>query len=1037
MKLLKLRFFYFVCLLCTLSAWAQDVTQVTGTITDEAGMPVPGASVIEKGTQNGTSTDMDGKFSISVGNTAVLQVSYIGYTSQEILVNGQTTINISLVPGAEQLEEVVVVGYGTQKKSVVTGAISQVTAKQLENLPLTRIEQSLQGRTSGVTIFANSGQPGSASTVRVRGVASFRAEANDPLWVVDGIIMDNGGLGFINQADIESIEVLKDAASSAIYGTRAATGVILITTKKGKAGKLSVNYNGFAGFSAPARKLDLLDATQYATLRNEQYANGFQTGTFQLPYPNAANLGRGTDWQDVIFNDHAARSQHELSVSGGNEKSNFYMSFGLTDQEGIVTSEISQYIRKNLRLNSDHKVTSWLKIGQTFAYSKEKTLPVGNTNGEYGGPLASAINLDPTTPAIVTDPSTTPNPSDYSNQYALKDANGNYYGISNAVQQEMTNPLAYIATRRGNYDWSDNFVGNAYVAITPIEGLTFKSTIGGKMAYWGSESFSPQSYLNPNNNNSRNNLFRATNKNMRWTFENTVSYSKIIADHNFTVLLGQGAYVDDIGSGSTVRYYNQPTNNWQDASFSWPTVAADIQGSAYTNQEHTVSSLFARLNYDYKEKYIFTGIIRRDGSSHFGSNNKYGNFPSFSLGWVPTKEDFWKQNNILNTLKLKGGWGVTGNDNIGNNGFLSLIQGGNNYTIGNGGAVIVGNSQARPSNPDLAWEETTQTNIGLDAVFLKDFTLTVEWYKKKTTGILQDVRLPGYVGASNPPFGNVGEMKNTGVEFELGYHKRVGDFDISVNGNLSTLKNTVTSVGRDRTFNSGPSIQSSAYPLTRSEVGGSYNAFYGFVTDGIFQNQAEIDAAAKPADITVVPGDFRYKDLDGDGVITEKDRKYLGSPLPDITYGLTINLAYKGFDLMMMGQGVAGNQIFQGVRRLDMINANWQTNALNRWTGEGTSNSYPRLSTLDANGNFSRPSNFQLQDGDYFRIKLVQFGYSLPESILGKTLSKARIYVTAENLFTFTKYTGFDPEIGGDVMGIDRGYYPQARSFMVGCNLSL
>lgn len=1037
MKLLKLRFFYFICLLCTLSAWAQDTT-VSGKVTDENGMPVPGASVYEKGNQSsGTMSDIDGNYQITVGPNATLVISYIGYTQQEIPVNGQSTINVSMSPGSEELEEVVVVGYGTQKKSVVTGAISSVKAEQLENLPLTRIEQSLQGRTSGVTIFANAGQPGSAATVRVRGVASFRAGANDPLWVVDGIIMDNGGLGYINQADIESIEVLKDAASSAIYGTRAAAGVILITTKKGKAGKLSVNYNGFTGFSAPARKLDLLNARQYATLRNEQYANGFQGGTFQLPYPNASELGRGTDWQDVVFNDHAARSQHELSVSGGNDKSTFYMSFGLTDQEGIVTSDISQYIRKNLRLNSDHKVNDWLRVGQTFSYAKVKALPVGNTNGEFGGPLASAINLDPTTPAIVTDPSTRPNVSDYAQQHALKDENGNYYGISNAVQQEMTNPLAYIATRQGNYDWSDDFVGNAYVEIAPIEGLKVRSTIGGKMAYWGSESFTPQSYLGPNSNTSRNNLFRSTNKNFRYTFENTISYSRLIGDHNFTVLLGQGAYVDNIGSGTTTTYYNQPTNDWRDASFAWSTVPDDIQGSAYTNQKNTLSSLFGRINYDYKEKYILTGIIRRDGSSKFGANKQYGTFPSFSLGWVPTKEDFWKTNDIVNNLKIRGGWGVTGNDNIEQNAFLSLITGGQNYTIGNGGAVAIGNSQLRPSNPDLAWEETIQTNVGFDAVLAKDFTLTVEWYKKKTTGILQGIRLPGYVGASGEPQGNVGEMKNTGWEFELGYRKKVGNLNISVNGNLSTLKNEVTSVGQDRDFNSGPGIQSSAFPLTRSEVGGSYNAFYGFVVDGVFQNQAEIDAAAVPADITVMPGDFRYRDLNGDGVITEEDRTYIGNPLPDITYGLTINLEYKGFDLMMFGQGVAGNQIYQGVRRLDMINANWQTNALNRWTGEGTSNSYPRLSTTDTNGNFSRPSTFHLQDGDYFRIKVIQLGYSLPESIIGKTLTKARIYVTAENLLTFTKYTGFDPEIGGDVMGIDRGYYPQARSLMIGCNLQL
>jgi TonB-linked SusC/RagA family outer membrane protein len=1009
---------------------------VAGTITDENGLPVPGASVFIKGTTQGVSTDFDGNYQLKADSSATLVFSFVGYATQEIAVNGQSTINVSMTPSAETLEEVVVVGYGTQKKSVVTGAISSVKAAQLENLPITRVEQSLQGRTSGVTIFANAGQPGSSSTVRIRGVASFNADANNPLWVVDGIIVDNAGIGYLNQADIESIEVLKDAASAAIYGTRAATGVILVTTKKGKSGKLTVSYNGFAGSSQATRKLDLLNAQQYAAIRNEAYTNGFTGGNFTLPYPNASTLGKGTNWQDEIFNNSAQRSQHEVSLSGGNDKSTFYMSFGLTDQEGIVATQISKYLRKNIRLNSTHKVANWLTVGQTIGFSREKNVGLGNTNGEYGGPLASAINLDPTTPAVVTDLSSVPNPSDYAQQYAVKNAAGNYYGISNAVQQEMTNPLAYIQTRLGNYSWADNFVGNVYAEITPIEGLKLKSTLNGKLAYYGGESFTPISYQGPNSNTSRNNLSRNSNKGFGWSIENTATYSKLIGGHNFSVLLGQGAYVDDIGSGQGITYYNQPVNNFQDASFSWTTAPADITGYSYTNNEHIVTSLFGRFTYDYKEKYLVTGIIRRDGSSRFGSNNKYGTFPSFSLGWVLTKEDFWKQNNVLNTFKIRAGYGVTGNDKIRNFGYLPLVSGGTNYTLGNQGSVVVGNSPNAPANPDLQWEETSQLDIGFDATLFKDFNLTFDVYRKKTNGILQDVVLPFYVGSNGAPTGNVGEMENKGWDLELSYRKKLGDFTLGVNGNVSYLKNTITNVGPDRQFNSGPSIQSSAFPLTRSEVGGTYNGFYGFVTDGVFQNQAEIDAAALPADITVVPGDFRWKDLDKDGVITEKDRTYIGKPLPDYTFGITVNLAYKGFDFMAMGQGVTGNQIFQGLRRLDMPKANWQTEVLNRWTGEGTSNSYPRVSTGDPNGNFSKPSNFHLQDGDYFRIKVVQLGYSLPESVIGKAgLGKVRLYVSAENLFTFTKYTGYDPEIGGDVMGIDRGYYPQARSYMIGCNL--
>lgn len=1040
MKLLKLRFFYFLCLLCTLTAWAQDAAQVNGTVTDETGMPVPGASVLEKGTNNGTTTDIDGKFTINVAPTATLQISFIGYTTQEIAVNGQTTLNISMAPGLEELEEVVVIGYGTQKKSVVTGAISQVKAEQLENLPLTRIEQSLQGRTSGVLIAANAGQPGSSATVRVRGVTSFNAGSNDPLWVIDGIIVDNGGIGYLNQADIASIEVLKDAASQAIYGARAGAGVILVTTKKGKAGKLQVNYNGYTGIQKASRKLDLLNARQYATLRNEAYANGYTNGNFQLPFPNASELGRGTDWQDIIFSDNATRSQHELSLSGGNDKSTFYMSFGILEQEGIVMPQISNYTRKNLRLNSEHKVTKWLKVGQTVGYSREKNIGLGNTNNEFGGPLASAVNLDPTSPARVTDPTTQHNSNEYLNFPSVRDDNGDYFGIPR-VAQEMTNPLAYAKVREGNYGWADNFVGNAFAEVQPIEGLKIRTTVGGKLSYWGSQSFTPISYLNTNNYTQNNSLYRETRKGFGWNIENTASYTKLIGNHNFSILVGQGAYVDNISSGHGTTYRNLPVNTASEASFNWGIDPEDQIGWASTSPKHIVTSLFARASYDYKEKYLFTGIIRRDGSSRFGDNNKYGVFPSFSAGWVLTKEDFWHDNKVLNQFKLRGGYGVTGNDNIGDFRYLATVSGGRNYTVGSGdqSSVVVGYSPDAPPNPDLKWEETAQTNIGFDAILFRDFNVTVEWYKKKTTGILQWVRLPGYVGATGSPDGNVGDMQNTGFELELGYRKKVGDLNISVNGNLSYLKNKVLSVGPDRTHNTGPGIQS-AGPITRSEVGHSINAFYGYVTDGIFQNQAEIDAYTGTDGGLIqplaTPGDFKFKDLNGDGMINDLDRKFLGSPLPDYTFGITLNLDYKGFDLMAFGQGVAGNQIFQATRRLDIPTANWQTNALNRWTGEGTSNTYPKLSSGDPNGNFSKPSNFYLQDGDYFRLKVLQIGYSLPQNIIETIgLSKFRVYLQSENLVTFTKYTGFDPEIGGDVMGIDRGYYPQAQSFMIGCNL--
>ena len=1037
---MKLTKSYFICALSLMfSILAQAQISVKGTVVDESGAPLPGASVVLKNTTEGTTTDFDGRFEIEAPSDGVLVFEYLGYLSVEEAISGRTQINVALLPDVSQLEEIVVVGYGTQKKSVVTGAITGVKASELQDLPITRIEQSLQGRTSGITIMANSGQPGSSSTIRVRGVTTLNN--NEPLWVVDGVIVDAGGIGYLNQSDIESIEVLKDAASAAIYGSRAATGVILVTTKSGKSGKLSVNYNGYTGFSGPARKLDLLNATEYTTLRNEASVAGGGGILFQDP----ASYGRGTDWQEHIFNNSAKRENHELSISGGNEKSTFYASFGYLDQAGIVVSDVSHYTRKNFRLNSTHKINDRIRMGQTFGYSNEKNAGIdGNTF--YGGPLSSAINLDPVTPAIETNAAVLAGVPYVSDSGGLRPdlilaPNGYPYGISTLVGQEMTNPLAFTRTRLGNHSWSDNFVGNAYIEVEPIENLRIRSTFGGKLAYWGGQSFNPVAFLTSSFVTSQNSISRNTNKGFGWNIENTASYTKSLGGHDFTALLGQGVYVDNITEGESITYNNIPVNNYKEASFNFDVPNEQIVANAYTGVTHKVISLFARLNYGYKEKYLFTGIVRRDGSSRFGSNNKFGIFPSFSLGWVPSKEDFWPVNDLVNQLKIRGSYGVTGNDQIGDFRYLSTIGDGRNYVVGTSGSVTVGNSPNAPSNPDLKWEETSQTNIGLDAILFGGLSLTFDWYLKETTGILRDVPLPGYVGATGSPAGNVADMENTGVDLGLSYNRNFGDFGFSLSGNLSTVKNEVTFLGQGIDFLSGgTTVQASTFPITRTQVGEPVDSFYGFVTDGIFQNQAEIDAHVNPEGQPIQPnarpGDFRWKDVDGDGTFTDDDRDFLGSSIPKITYGINLNLNYKDFDLLVFAQGAAGNKIFQALRRLDIGSSNFQTSALGRWTGEGSSNSFPRLTINDTNKNFTNPSDFYLEDGDYLRIKTIQFGYSLPEEILGKLgLSKLRLYVTGENLFTFTKYTGFDPEIGGGVFGVDRGYYPQARTGMLGVNL--
>lgn len=1012
---------------------AQEIT-VNGVVNDETGLPIPGVNIIIKGTNVGTTTDFDGIFNIATEIGSTLTFSYVGYVSQDIVITNNNNLSVTLVEDLARLEEVVVIGYGTQKKSVVTGAISGVKQSDLEDVPITRVEQTLQGRVSGVTIAANSGQPGSSSTVRVRGITTLGN--NEPLWVVDGVVVDAGGIGFLNQSDIASVEVLKDAASQAIYGARSAAGVILITTKKGKSGKLSINYNGYAGFSSPTRELDLLNATQYATLLNEKSVNG--GGSILFSNPEA--LGEGTDWQDVIFSDGAQKTTHELSLSGGNEVSKFYASFGITDQEGIVLSDISNYKRKNIRLNSTHKITDKLTFGQSVGYSNEKTIGIGNTNSEFGGPLSSAINLDPITPIVETDPILI-NQAPYTNNGIWRDVNGNPYGISNLVAQEMSNPLAYQQTQLGNYSWADNFVGNAYLEYEAIKGLKFRTTVGGKLAYWGYDSFTPVSYLNASSIVTQNNISRGTNKGFGWNLENTASYSTTLNKHSFDILLGQGVYVDNISSGETVTYFDIPVDNYQEASFNFSVPTDQITASGYTGNEHIVTSLFSRLTYNYDEKYLLTAILRRDGSSRFGANNKYGYFPSFSAGWVPSKEAFWNDNDIVNQLKIRGGYGVTGNDNIGDFQYLSTVGGGRNYAVGTSGSVTIGNSPNAPSNPDLKWEETSQLNIGFDARLFGSISVAFDWYKKETTGILQAVTLPGYVGAIGSPTGNVADMENTGIDLEIGYNKQFNEVNLSLNGNISYLENEVTFLGNGVEFLSGgATIQSSTFPITRTQVGQAVNSFYGFRTNGIFQNQTEIDNYVS-SNGTIIqpnaqPGDFKWKDLDDDGDIDSDDRDFLGSSIPKFTFGFTVNLDYKNFDLLVFTQGATGNKIFQGLRRLDISNANYQTSALGRWVGEGTSNDYPRLTTNDSNNNFSNPSDFYLEDGDYLRFKTIQIGYTLPSDLLDKYgIDRIRIYFTTENLFTFTKYSGYDPEIGGGIFGIDRGYYPQAKTNQLGINL--
>ncbi len=1008
---------------------AQNV-QLNGVISDENGDALIGVNVIEKNTSNGSITDLDGSFTLTTqSDSPVLIFSYLGYETKEIVVGDQQQFNIQLLPDSEELDEVVVIGYGVQKKKVVTGAISKVKAEDLEKLPVVRIENSLQGQTSGVRVTSTSGQPGAGSAVRIRGTTTinFGQGGNDPLYVVDGIPIE-GGIDFLSQGDIESIEVLKDAASASIYGTRAAAGVVLVTTKSGTKDKLEVSYHGYYGTQAPWKKLALLNSTEYATLMNEMAVSSGQP----LLYEDPQSLGVGTDWQDAVFRTDAPMMNHDLSLSAGSATSKYFASFSFFDQDGIVSQDRSNYKRFTARFNSDHKISKYVKFGNTLAYTRVKATGV-STNSEFGSPLNRAINMDPVTPLLETDPDVLGSIV-FENFPVVTNDEGIPYGISNNVGSEILNPVAALAVEQG-WGWSDKIVSSVFGEVNFLKDFTFKSSIGTDLAFWGGEGFAPVYYLNAANRNDINSYNRSQNRGLRWIFQNTLSYKKQFNQHNIEAFVGTSAEKNK-GQGIGGSVPDLPVDNIEDASFGFPVAAEDQRFFGFEYLQ-TISSLFGRLNYNFGEKYLLSLAMRRDGSSKFGSNNKYGYFPSVSVGWVVSEEDFINTNNNLNFLKLRGSYGVNGSDRISDFLYVSTVGGARNYTFGANESLTNGVSPNRIANPDLRWEETSQLNFGFDAKLFKQFSLTVDLFDKQTKGMLLDVDVPGYVGNAGP-VANIASMSNRGIEVELGYNTNISDLKINLNGNVTYLENEVIDIGREKEFLLGQSFGTQGLQITRKVVGLPIDFFYGYQTDGIFQNEAEIAAYANadgvPIQPDAVPGDFKFVDVNGNGEIDPEDRTNIGDPTPSWTYGFNINLNWRNFDFLFFGQGVAGNQIFKALRRYDIQQANLTGDALERWTGEGSTNDYPRLTFNDTNRNFSRSSDFYIEDGSYFRVKNVQLGYTLPQSLL-KTigLGKVRFYISGNNVLTLTKYTGFDPEIDG---GVDRGLYPQPRFFLFGTNVT-
>ncbi len=1013
--------------LLTSASMLQAQINISGTITDsDTDEPLIGVNIIESGTGNGTITDLDGKFDLEVTDAdSEIELTYLGYKTQNVNVGSQTVFNITMAINSAELDEIVVVGYGTQKKKVVTGAITKVDAKELEDMPVLRVEDALQGRTSGVRVTSGSGQPGEGASVRVRGTTAIGS--SEPLYVVDNVPI-GGGIDFLNQDDIESIEILKDAASAVIYGARASAGVVLITTKKGKAGKISMNYNSYYGVQSPVRKLALLNAEEYGIIMNEASITSGGSVLFDDP----ASLGEGTDWQDEVFRENAPMVNHNISITAGGDKSTYFTSFGYFDQEGIVSENNSNYKRFTLRLNSSHKVNDYITVGNSFSYARVKSQGV-STNSEFGSPLSRAINLDPITPLIETDPAVL-NSAVFQNNAVVKNEEGQPYGISNYVTSEVLNPVAALSIQQGS-GRSDKIVGNVYAEINFLKDFKFRSSAGADLAFWGGEGFTPVHYLNGSNRVDRNGYNRSQNRGLKWILENTLSYNKEIAGNKFTLIAGTTAEKNK-GEGQSGNVRNIPVNNIEDASLSFPTPPEDRTFGGYEYQDR-IASLFGRINYNYNEKYLLSLTLRRDGSSKFGSNNKFGYFPGVSAGWIISDESFLSGSSAINFLKLRGSWGVNGSDAIGVDRFVSTVGGGRNYVFGLGDLLTNGVSPNAIANPDLKWEETTQINFGFDAKLFKNVSLTADVFDKKTTGMLLGVAVPGYVGNAGP-VGNVADMSNRGVELELGYKNEIRDFIFDIAGNVSYVENEVLFLGDDKEFLPGAGFSPQNLEITRISEGLPIGYLFGYETDGIFQNESEL-AAYTNADGGLIqpdaaPGDLKFVDINGNGIIDPDDRTMIGDPTPTWTFGVNLNLEYKNFDLVMFGQGTAGNDIFKATRRFDLQMANMTADALGRWTGEGTSNTYPRITRGDPNKNFSRSSDFYVEDGSYFRIKTLQIGYNFPRDLIGNVgLSKLRVYVSGNNLATLTGYSGYDPEING---GIDRGLYPHARFFLFGVNTS-
>lgn len=1032
-----------ISLLSVAGLYAQSVRGISGTVTSD-GEPLIGASVVEKGTTNGTLTDVDGKFTLSVKENATIEVSYIGFTSKTFAVGQQTVFNVELKEEANVLNEVVAIGYGVQKKKLNTGATLQVKGDEVAKLNTTNPLQALQGQAPGVQISSTSGQPGADMKVTIRGLGTIANSG--PLYIIDGI---EGDISVLNAADIQSIDVLKDAASAAIYGAQAANGVILVTTKQGSKGKGLVSFDAYYGVQKVARKAKMLNANEYMAIMNEQALN---SGSALFDFDSMGTLAN-TNWINQMFKDDAKTENYSLNVNGGSDASRYALSLNYTSQEGVVGGkDVSNYERYGFRINTEHKLyKEILTVGQhlNFNYIKNRGINVGN---QYNNTLRGAFITSPLSPVYSDN-------NIYDSPYNDTSNSPWYKGDSN--------PYGLMMTNSNNKNDSQRLMADVYAELEPIKNLKLRSVFG--INYYASEyrSFEPfYQFSIYTYNKDHTTILQNMSKGHTLTWTNTAGYDFTLADdHAINALVGMEAtrYQGTFLSGSNRDLLSQ-FNDFSHAYLDNTTGQAHLDSDGNVVETRSVGgrpehdyrrvSYFGRVGYNYKEKYMFNATLRADGSSKFAKGNRWGYFPSFSAGWVITNEDFMQsvvESRTLDFLKLRLSWGQVGNQNIDDDQYLAPINTSTAYTssdpaayynFGTNKTNVAGAYQSRLSNQSVKWETSEQLNIGFDAYMLRNrLGVNADFYTKKTKDWLVVAPILATAGAG-APYINGGDVKNTGIELGLTWRDNIGQVNYNIGVNGSYDKNKVGNIPTDDGIIHGLTgmLYDNSEEFYRAQNGYSIGYFWGYKTAGVFQSEEDIEAWKAAGNgilqADVKPGDVKYVDRDKNGKIDATDKTDLGNGMPDFSFGFNLGFEYKGFDFNLNANGVMGNKIVQSYRNHTNKQSNYTTAILNRWTGEGTSNKIPRVTETNINWQFS---DLYLQDGDFLRISNISIGYDFAKLINLKCISQCRLYASVQNAFTFTKYDGMDPEIGYGtsnwVSGIDLGYYPRPRTYLFGVNL--